>query len=175
VNAADTWQELYLRHHGNTTQWLCRRVKMHFPTLTARCAYDRAEDAVQEAWLQLVRRGLYPTDRMPGLLMKVARRALFEAARVAGVASRNERLAARPRTVALGWGAQLSPRIFVQASLLSEQRLLAWVLRYVQHRSLKEIAAELELAHDHAAGAVIAKANAVLRASSSVVVGIRRQ
>lgn len=154
---------LFRKHHVATVYWMAGRIRRS-GVEKYDGARDRAEECVQTAWLQLIARGVQPQDRYPGLLMKVAYRAFGEQLRKAKVDRENARLKMPREEVEMGWGAQLCPALEKPVAVLPPAKLEAWMLRQ-QGLSLKEIAAEMELAHDHAAAALLSKANAVLKAA----------
>lgn len=164
-SAADPWRALFAAHHRPTVGWLAGVIRRMIPGHTNLTAREEAEECVQEAWLALAARGLCEDDKPKSLLMKIAKRAFFEVLRKRNVEQRNVLLAAlrAPNVVALGWGAHLAEGLMVPASVLTDARLEAWVLRQIG-LTYREIAEEMGLKHQHAAAAVVAKAKASLAA-----------
>ena len=156
------WHDFYEQHHRITVAWLCAAVQRLWPTLDYRSTHDHAEDAVQAAWLALLSRGLRPGDRMPGLLMTMARRGLYEVARKEHVAVGNARHLMHDGASTLADGAIATTQIRDVAAVLTEARLEAWVLRHVRGMAYKDIAEVMHLASAHAAGAILAKAHHML-------------
>lgn len=160
----ETWDTLYRRHNEATRWWLMRHVRRVYPNLNAVNAQDRADEALHEAWAQLIARQRKEQDVMPGLLMKMAKRALHEYARKEAVELRNvEGFRAEANEAQnFGRGAEISEHIREVAEALPPRQLEAWSLVKWYRMALKDAAYEMGLTRQESVSALLVKAKANL-------------
>ena len=142
-------QWCYHRNADAFTELVCRHSSMVFSTCLRVLQNESvAEEAAQDCFVELMETPKPITPSVGGWLHTVATRRAMDRLRsdISRAARENAYAANRPKTAAPAWD-DLSPVIDAAISDLPEEYRLPVVLRFLEGKSHKEIARELDISH----------------------------